>query len=200
MEIEKPFNSNSIGINSMQRIILSITMLGFVGLSLMSCSGPAEMSQQQDSSQKEVSNYPSWYPQQEFVSQESQLFAYATAIDSDSAASIDKAKSWAIEQLKSSVSDKLEEIRSEALVEYGSESGLDEARFLMALRKAKNAVDPLVEMGSSETKSVEGYESVRGFAEVSVPKNELIERIGKRLGGYEKAWNTMKESKAFSEF
>lgn len=183
----------------MRRIIYSIAIIGVVGL-FISCSGPAEMTQQQDKSQKEVSNYPSWYPQQKFVSNKSNLLAYATAIDSDSAASIEKAKSWAIEELKSSVSDKLEEIRSEAVREYGSGSGLDEVKFLMALRKAKNAVEPLVEMGNTETKSVEGYESVRGFAEVSVPKAELIERIGKRLGGHEKAWNAMKESKAFNNF
>jgi hypothetical protein len=181
----------------MRRIIYLIAMLGLVGL-FISCSGPAEMTKQQDEPQKEISNYPSWYPQQEFVSGENTLFAYATAIDRDSAASVEKAKSWAAEQLKSSVSDKLEAIRSEAVVEYGSESGLDEAKFLMALRKAKNAVDPLVKTGNTETISVEGYESVRGFAEVSVPKDELIKRIGKRLAGHEKAWNTMKNSEAFS--
>lgn len=185
----------------MQRIIFLVVMLGFVGV-LISCSGSAEMAQQQDESQEEesVSNYPSWYPQQEFVSEESNLFAYAAAIDQDSAASVDKAKAWAVEELKSSVSDKLEEIRSEALTEQGSGSGLDEAKFLMALRKAKSAVEPLVQTGNTETKSVEGYGSVRGFVEISVPKDQLIERIGKRLGGHEKAWNAMKDSKAFSSF
>ena len=183
----------------MQRIILSIAMLGFVGL-FISCSSPAEMTEQQDDSQKKISNYPSWYPQNEFVSDENKLFAYATAIDRDSVASIEKAKSWAVEELKSSVSDKLEQIRSEAVVEYGSESGLDEAKFLMALRKVKNAVDPLVETGNTEANSAEGYESIYGFAEVSVPKDELIKRIGKRLGGHEKAWKAMKDSKAFSDF
>ncbi|MDZ7659119.1 hypothetical protein [Fodinibius sp.] len=183
----------------MRHIILSIAVLGLVGL-FISCSGSAEMAELQDEPQKEVSNYPSWYPQQEFVSDEEKLFAYSTAIDSDSAASIEKAKSWAVKELKSSVSDKLEQIRSEALVEYGSESGLDEAKFLMALRRVKNAVDPLVETGKTEVKRTEGYESVYGFAEVSVPKDELIKRIGKRLGAHEKAWNAMKDSKAFSKF
>ncbi|WP_141239914.1 hypothetical protein [Aliifodinibius salipaludis] len=185
----------------MQRIIFLVGILGLVGV-LISCSGPAEMTQQQDEFQEKetVSNYPSWYPQQEFVSEQSNLFAYAAAIDQDSAASVDKAKAWAVEELKSSISDKLEEIRSKALTEHGSGSELDEAKFLMALRKAKNAVEPLVQTGNTETKSVGGYESVRGFVEVSVPKDQLIERIGKRLGGHEKAWNAMKNSKAFSDF
>lgn len=183
----------------MQRVIFLISMLALVG-SLISCSGPAEMAQQQDDGQKEVSNYPSWYPQQEFISEESHLFAYAIAIDGDSAASVEKAKSWAVEELKSSVADKLEEIRSEAISEYGGVSGLDDPRFLMALRKVKNAVNPLVETGNTQINRVEGYESIRGFAEVSVPKDKLIERIGKRLGGYEKAWDAMKNSKAFQNF
>lgn len=183
----------------MRRIILLVAMVGFIG-SFISCSAPAETTKQQSQAKKEVSNYPSWYPQQEFISDEDNLFAYATAIDGDSAASIKKARSWAVEKLRTSVSDKLEQIRSEAVVEYGSESGLDEAKFLLALRKVKNAVDPLVELGNTETISVDGYSSVRGFAEVSVSKEELINRIGKRLGGHEKAWNAMKESKAFNDF
>ncbi len=183
----------------MRRIFLSIAILAVTGF-FISCSAPAETTEQQSQSQKKISNYPSWYPQQEFVSDADKLFSYATAIDGDSAASVEKAKSWAVQNLRSSVSDKLEQIRSEAVVEYGSESGLDEAKFLMALRKAKNAVDPLVELGNTEVNIVEGYESVRGFAEISVPKDELINRIGKRLGGHEKAWNMMKESKAFSDF
>lgn len=183
----------------MRRIFFVIAVLGLAG-TLVSCAGSGEVTQKQEEPQQEVSNYPSWYPQQEFVSEESELRAYATAIDTDSAASIQKAKAWAVQQLKTSVSDKLEEIRSEALVEQGSETGLDDARFLMALRKVKNAVDPLVTTGKTETQSVEGYQSVRGFAEVSVSKEELIDRIGKRLGGYEKAWNAMKTSKSFGNF
>lgn len=183
----------------MRRFFYLIVVLGLAGL-LVSCAGSEEVTQQKEEPKKEVSNYPSWYPQQEFVSEESDFYAYATAIDTDSAASMQKAKEWAVQQLETSISDKLEDIRSEAVTEYDTGSGLDEARFLMALRKAKNAVEPLVKTGNTETKSVEGYKSVRGFVEISVPKDQLIERIGKRLGGYEKAWNAMKDSKAFSNF
>lgn len=177
----------------------------FIGILLasflvISCSGTAEMAEQDSSDQPEVSKYPSWYPQQEFVSEDDHLRAYATAIDTDSASALDKAHSWAVEKLKNSVSDKLESIRSEALQESGNGSGLDEAQFLMALRKAKNAVPVLIEKGNTEVQSVEGYESVRGFAEVIAPKQKLVERIGKRLGAYETAWNAMKESKAFETF
>lgn len=183
----------------MQRIFYFLVILSLSGL-LISCSGTGEVSQQQEDTEKEVSQYPSWYPQQEFVSNDTELLAYATAIDTDSVAAIEKANSWAVKQLESSVSNKLEEIRSEVVVEEGSGSGLDEARFLMALRKAPRAVEPLVETGNIETQTVEGYESVRGFVEISVPKDQLIDRIGKRLGGHEKAWNSMKDSEAFNNF
>ncbi|MEL7834527.1 hypothetical protein [Fodinibius sp. Rm-B-1B1-1] len=183
----------------MQRIFYFLVILSLSGL-LISCSGTGEVSQQQENKQQEVSQYPNWYPQQEFVSNDTELLAYATAIDTDSAAAVQKAKSWAIKQLESSVSDKLEEIRSEVAVEEGSGSGLEEARFLMALRKAPRAVQPLVKTKNIDTQTVEGYESVRGFTEISVPKDQLIERIGKRLGGHEKAWNLMKNSKAFAKF
>lgn len=183
----------------MQRFTPFIGIL-FISFFVISCAGTSETADQDSSDEPEVSKYPSWYPQQEFVSEDDRLLAYATAIDADSVSVLDKAHSWAVEKLKTSVSDKLENIRSEAISELGNGAGLDEAQFLMALRKAKNAVPPLVEKGNTEVQSVEGYESVRGFAEVSVPKEKLVERIGKRLGAYETAWNAMKESKAFDSF
>lgn len=183
----------------MRQIIILSSLFAVVGL-FISCSGTAEMTEKEEPEVEEQAQYPSWYPQQEFISDDTEFHAYAAAIDADSASAVEKASDWAKEELKSSISDKLENIRSEAITETGTGAGLDEAKFLMALRKADRAVDPLVETGDSDVKRVEGYESVRGFAEVSVPKDELIERIGKRLGGYEKAWNAMKESEAFNDF
>ncbi|MGM0546147.1 MAG: hypothetical protein ACQEST_05435 [Bacteroidota bacterium] len=183
----------------MRQTIILITLFAFTAL-LVSCSGTAEVADdQQDTEVEEKSAYPSWYPQQEFISEETQLLAYAAAIDADSTSAIEKAKGWAKEGLKSSISDKLEELRSEAASE-NSGSGLDEAKFLMALRKAPRAADDLIEIEKTEVMDVENYESVRGFVEISVPKDQLIERIGKRLGGYEQPWNAMKESEAFDDF
>lgn len=185
----------------MRHIIILSSFFALAGL-FVSCSGTSEVTdeQQQDTEVEKKSSYPSWYPQQEFISEDTELYAYAAVIDADSASAIEKAKGWAKEELKSSLSDKLEDIRSEAVSESGGGSGLDEAKFLMALRKAPRAVDPLIEVQNSEIMKVDDYESIRGFVEISVPKDELIERIGKRLGGHENAWNTMKESEAFSDF
>jgi hypothetical protein len=57
-----------------------------------------------------------------------------------------------------------------------------------------------METGNTEVKTVEGYDSFRSFAEVTVPKDKLMEQISANLSGHEQAWNTMKESKAFENF
>lgn len=147
-----------------------------------------------------ASSYPSWFNSKLVESTESKFLAYGAAISGDSASVADKAMDRAESELQSSVSDRLENIRSEALVEQGSESGLDSSRFLIALRKADKAVPYLLEKEREEVMSVEGKEGYRGFVEASVPKDELIERIDKRLAGYDKAWNAMKDSRAFQNF
>jgi hypothetical protein len=166
-----------------------------------SCSGTEKASQNNTQSPKaSADEYPSWYGSRSVEENDKVMMGYATAISDDSASSISKAVSWAESELKSSLSDKLENIRSEAAVEYGAESGLDSSRFLIALRKADNAISYLAVTANTEVKTVEGYDSFRSFAEVTVTKEDLIERIGKRLAGYEQQWNAMKESKAFKNF
>lgn len=183
----------------MNRIIISIALFISFGL-IVSCSGTEETAQPPATEKAEVQKYPTWYPDQEVVSEKNMMFAYAAAIGKDSASAVSKAISWAEAELESSVSEKLEDIRSEALEESGAESGLDAPEFLIALRKTKDVVSPLVETGNTEAKTVEGYDSYRSFAEIQVPKDKLIESIGEHLSGHEQAWNKMKESKAFEKF
>lgn len=155
---------------------------------------------QQSGTASDMQQYPSWYPNRSVVDTDSLMYAYATAIADDSASSVSKAVAWAEEELKSSLSNKLENIRSDAASDLGSDSGLNSSRFIFALRKAEKVVSNLATTGKTEVKTVEGYDSFRSFAEVMVPKDALIERIGKRLGGYEKAWTALKESQAFEDF
>jgi hypothetical protein len=184
----------------MHRIISSLLAVFSLGI-VMACSGTGNMSRQPGQSQgMEVQQYPAWYPERSIVNTDSMMYAYAAAIDDDSASAVDKAVAWAKSELRSSLSDKLENIRSDAIRELGSDSGLDSSSFLIALRKADNAVNYLAKTGKTEVKTVEGYKSYRSFAEIMAPKDELIERIGKRLAGHEKAWNAMKSSKAFKDF
>ncbi|HKK44696.1 MAG TPA: hypothetical protein VJ964_04195 [Balneolaceae bacterium] len=154
----------------------------------------------QSQAASKVQKYPSWYPEHSVVNTDTVMYAYATTIDEDSASAVDKAVAWAKSEMQSSLSDKLENIRSDAVRELGSDSGLDSPGFLIALRHADDVVQNLAQTGNAEVKTVEGYNSYRGFAEIKVAKDKLIDEIGKRLGGHEKAWNAMKESKAFQNF
>lgn len=185
----------------MHRIVTTFFAVISLGI-MVSCSGSGSMTKK--SNQKEISpkveKYPAWYGNHSVVNTDSIVYAYATAIDNDSASSVDKAIAWAKSEMRSSVSDKLENIRSDALRELGSDSGLDSSGFLLALRKADSAVKYLAETGHTEVRTIEQYKSYRSFAEITVPKDELIDRIGKRLGGHEKAWNSMKNSKSFKNF
>jgi len=184
----------------MNRTLLVFVAVFSLGI-VISCSGPGKMAQKTSQTQQKVkSQYPSWYPEHSIVNTDTVMYAYATAIDNDSASSVDKAIAWAKSEIQSSLSDKLENIRSDAVRELGSESGLDSSSFLIALRKVDNAVKDVAETGHTEVRTVEGYNSYRSFAEIIVPKDELIRRIGKRLAGHEKAWNAMKNSKAFKNF
>ncbi|HET6528068.1 MAG TPA: hypothetical protein VFG39_04895, partial [Balneolaceae bacterium] len=144
--------------------------------------------------------YPSWYGQQTVVSADSVIYAYATAIDDDSAAAVSKAVAWAESELSSSISYSLEKIRNDALAALGSESGLGEPAFIFALRKVDRVVNDMVSTTNTAVKTVEGYESYRSFAEVKVAKAALIESIAAELEGHEETWNTLVESQAFLDF
>lgn len=182
----------------MHRIFFSIVLVASLGI-IVSCAGSSYI-EQEEAEPIEADQYPAWYPEQNIVSGETKISAYAAAIGKDSASAVSKAVEWAETELRSAVSDKLEKIRSGAMEEYGSESGLDSPQFLIALREANKAVDALVEPGKTEAKTVEGYSSVRSFAEVSVPKEKLIAEIADRLAEHKESWQKMKESKAFQNF
>lgn len=174
----------------------TIVLAGF----LISCSTPSKTTKKEPvTEQVSSSKYPSWYSDS-VESNSSELIAYGVAINSNSDGAISSATAKAKANLKSAVSDKLEHLRSQSVTEYGSKYNLDSSRFLIALRKADKAVTYLASSKNKESKPVEGQESYYGFAEVAVSKSDLVERIGKRLSGYEKAWNAMKDSEAFEDF
>lgn len=159
------------------------------------------MSQKTGEAEKaDIEEYPSWYGNQTVISTDSLVYAYATALDGDSASAITKAEKWAESELKTSISDKLENIRKKAAEEYDPEYEFNSSQFLIALREADDAVGDLVKTLNTQTKTVEGYNSYRSFAEISVPREELVQQIGERLSEYEETWNAMKDSKAFEDF
>lgn len=193
---------NHINLNSnvflMNRTISSVTLIFSLAF-FISCSGSANITEEGEG-RKGSLKYPSWYPQQSVVSTDSVIYAYAAAIDDDSAEAVSKAVDWAESELRSSVAYSLENIRNEALAEFGNGSELDSESFILALRKADGIVNNLTSMVNTKVETVDGFESYRSFAKVAVPKEELVKGVGERLEAYEKAWNLMKESQAFQTF
>lgn len=147
-----------------------------------------------------ASKYPSWYESSRSIqSDEDTYFGYATALAADSSLAAEKAVRQAKVELKTAISNRLEAIRNDALVEMGSESGLDNTRFIIALRKAEDEVASVAEMAEVSVESNDGN-GYRGFSKVTVDKEALIEALDREFSANAKAWNAMKESDAFSQF
>lgn len=181
------------------RRLFTLVIIIFSTAIFISCSGTEKMVQETDEIQPQEENHPSWYTPQTVVNTDSSMLAYTAAIDNDSTAVISKSAQAGETDLKTYVSDKLEHIRSEAIEEHGS-ANLDSPDFLIALRKTDELIDDLAMTEKTEIKQVEGYDSYRGFVEISVSKEKLIEQIGERLSAHEEAWNAMKGSEAFQNF
>lgn len=146
------------------------------------------------------SKYPSWYQSSRSKqSDDDAYYGYATALATDSSDAADKAGQQAKAELKAEISNRLETIRNDALVELGSESGLDNPRFIIALRKAENEVSSVSEIAEISVESNDGN-GYRGFSKVAVDKEALIKELDKEFSANAKAWNAMKDSEAFRQF
>ncbi len=126
--------------------------------------------------------------------------AYAGAIGPDAASAEAKASARATTLLKQSVSGRPETVRAEAVQELGMEAGLENADFLIDLRKADSAVDETVSTLQTDTTPVEGHSGVRGLAAVQLSKEELVKQLDQRMSAHEDLWNALKKSGAFEEF
>lgn len=177
--------------------ILFLTV--FIGIS---CSAPQNVSKENTSTSKEaeISTYPSWYGSESMVSADSSFYGYATAVNADSADAAENAEQWARKELERGLSDKLENVRSEAIKENDADRGLNDAKFLLALREADNGLAQNADVSNVEVRSVEGFSSYRGFAEIAISKASIIAKLDKKMADYEDAWQALKNSKAFHNF
>lgn len=187
----------------MNRIISFLLVLTTASV-VAACSATSKSAQpsatSDDNNSQKNQSTPSWFSKETVSYSADAISAFGTAIGTDSSATVAKAEKRAVLLLKKSVSDKLEEVRSEAVKELGSDSGLNTPSFLIALRKVDSVVPKLSSTANKGVEPVKNQESVRGFAEVSVSKKELIEDIGRRLAAHERAWNNLKGSASFEKF
>lgn len=182
----------------MNRISFSL-LLFILSYSFISCAPSAE-TQQTDSSETESPKYPEWYEGESITSNDSLFIGYGTALAGDSSAAGDNAETQAKLNLRSAVADRIETIRSDASSELGSGAGVDSPQFILSLRKAEKIVDDIAVRTEVEIESVEDYKAYRGFSEVTVSKEELLNQLDSRLSAHQNAWNALKGSQAFDEF
>lgn len=178
----------------------AVLVVGAIACSSTSNTAEKPVEVREDSVAQDVNSVPDWFSKENVTFGDASVKAHATAIGSDAATAESKAVSRAEALLKQSVSGKLESIRSEAVHGLGKDSGLADPGFLIAFCKVDNAVGDIVSTQQTDTEGIDNQNGIRGFAEVELQKEELIERIDRRLASHEKAWNALKESKAFEVF
>lgn len=179
-----------------------IRTFGFLGLAILSfyfiSCAPASTVQQDESSA--VESHPPWFQDRPMVSTDTLLYGYGTALGSDSIATAKKAAARAAGNLRTALSEKLENIRREAAEELDSGTRVDSPEFILALRKAERVVSEAASIAQSEVGQVDGYRGYRGFAAVTLSRDELLERIGSRLSDHTNTWDALLSSRAFDEF
>ena len=186
--------------NRMTSYLLVIIMTSLVAACSTASKGTKPSADSEDKTQQKKTSTPGWFSKESVNYNADSIQASGTAIGSDSNGTVSKAEERATLLLQKSVSDKLEGVRSEAVKELGSSSGLDAPGFLIALRKADQAVVGITAIEHKDIKPIKDQESVRGFVQVSVSKKELIEDIGRKLATYDKAWSNLKNSASFQKF
>lgn len=172
-------------------------------ITTISCSGLSETAGGVRSGAMSSGVYPQWYNASQTVVADSTGYrAYATAVAGDSVAAIQKANIHAEIELQTGLSRRLESIRNKLTGEPGNHAVLDTPGFIRALREAEEEAAAAVQTAHTAAElNADSGSGYRGFAGVRASKTALIGKLNRAFEGkYEKAWNVMKESQAFSGF
>lgn len=193
---------NLINVLMLDNKLSAFLLLILVSSFMISCSTTSQTASTDagEPTTEPAGKYPSWYQNSRSIqSDDTAYYGYATALAADSAVAAEKAMEQAKAELKTAISNRLESIRNDAVVELGSDSGLDNPRFIIALRKAEDEVTSVAGVKEIEVESNidSGF---RSFSKVYVNKETLIEELDGRFSANANAWNAMKESRAFGKF
>lgn len=182
----------------MYRIIIYPAVL-LVSFYFISCA-PSSTTQKTDTDASATGTgpYPEWYDDSEAVTEnDSLILTYGTALAGDVDVAKEKSAAVAKDRLHSAISEQIENIRSET---SDDDSALDSPAFILSLRKAEKAAAESASESRSDVEEVGDYDSYRGFSEVTITKEGLLEEIENRLTAYQNAWNALKASQAFDDF
>ncbi|MEX0609148.1 MAG: hypothetical protein WD016_12440 [Balneolaceae bacterium] len=139
--------------------------------------------------------FPAWYNSSGFTSDSLYFSTYATAISSDSLRAVSRAENQARVNLESRIAEKLEIVRNQ-LEEKGSEYAR-QADFILTLRNAYAPVETKARV--TEGVATKNENHYRGFAKVSVEKNDLRNIIEAGFAGKATFWAELTGSTAFTK-
>lgn len=169
-----------------------------LALFVISCSTTKQATQKK-SSPDQNSIYPEWYSASDEFTRSpdsSSYHAYGMAVATDSSTAVAKARTKAASNLERHISSALESIRKKA----GSDvSDLNTPEFIFALRKVEATVSKAASSTQSSVRRDPKYGSYQGFAEVTITREALVEKLGSQFTGDKKSWNALKASGAFKE-
>ena len=179
---------------------LLLTSLGILLLGI-ACSA-TESAIKSPSQSAESSIYPGWYsPSGEFTrtADGTRFMAYGMAVGVDSSSAVRKAITQAETNLEQHLSTVLESVRKRA-AEQQETSELHSPEFIFTLRKAEAAVSDASTLERSEASRNEKYGSYRGFAQVEISREALLDELDSAFSenGSEEIWQALKSSSAFS--
>lgn len=170
----------------------NLLLLAVVSLLYLACSSSRE------ASTNDSSMLPDWYSGSNAVSStQTGFMAYGTALAADSSVAAEKAVTKALANLEQHISDMLESVRSDAVEEAGSGSGLDSPAFILALRNAEGGVSRIASESQKQARSNRNSQGFRGFAKITLTRQELIDHLDSELSANQGAWQALKRGLAF---
>ena len=163
---------------------------------IISCTSSQQTAKGGEDTQKS-SIYPAWYDDgNEFVSTDSTYTAYGVAVGSDSTQALRRAVSKAKANLEQHLSSRLETVRKQAADETG-EAGLGTSEFIFALRNAEAALAEQIPISKSAASPNKTRTGDLGFAEIVLPKADLVHKLERLLDAHQQEWQAFKDSEAF---
>lgn len=175
----------------MSRSRFTILLLSVCSLFYLSCSTSQQAS---NTGSERRPGFPGWFSGSNTVTDSPTGFtAYGMAVVGDSAAAAEKAVKQAQVNLEQHISGRLESVREDAAKAGEDDSGLESSSFIFALRNAESGISEISTVSRARAQPNGDYGGYRGFAEVTLDRQELIDYMDSRLSNDQAAWNALKK-------
>ena len=170
-----------------------LSLIFFSGI--YSCSS-VEPSLSESSPVAVDSIFPTWYQTSESAFDSVSYSGFATAIASDSIKAIERAEDQARINLERRIAQITEEIRTD-MEESGSTDATN-TDFIIILRTAHYAIEKEASSQQTLAKNIDGH--YRGFASVSISREEIKSILEEGFTGHPRYWGAFSSSDSFKAF